>query len=102
MSMITAEYQCQYEVVDARGRITRMADTQSRTAPLDNAASRDEAGRAAWAMWRQLVPYHKVRSVSVTAVETRVDGRWKVQPLAYRFTYAELRDLSPAGSEFAS
>lgn len=78
-----------------------MTDSEARTVSLDKAGARDEAGMAAWSVWRLLVPYHKVQSVSVVGVQTQVDGRWGEQPLAYRFTDAELRDQAPPGSDYA-
>lgn len=100
-SIADAVFRCQYETADHREQITRMIDTETRSVPLDRATHRDEAAMAAWSLWRSLVPHHEVLSVTVIGVDTRANGLWDARPLQYRYTDAELRALSPAGSDYA-
>ncbi len=101
---VNAHYQC-YAVTThkATGRTAGTRESVN-AGTLACYVTREESARhAAWKFWRDLADRHNVHFVQVEHVEYQDnEGRWHLQPLAFRFQGADLRADCPAGSPHAT
>ncbi len=101
--IVDAYYRCHAEVAEPGGATRMVRETIYCAVPSQSITEPDEAERAAWRLWRELVPYHRVMHVIVTGADVKIGGQWHqrdpVRPL--HFDADRLRALCPPGSPYA-
>lgn len=103
--IVNAIYQCRAVATPHRGGPTRSTYEPIHVGTHVAEATHEKTTQhAAWQLWRELIPWHRVDYVDVEHVEWRDrDGRWHRQRLTgHRFQGADLRDLCPPGSPYAA
>ncbi len=102
--IVDTYYRCHACTVSPEGSARMVRETIYCAAPARSVTSREEAERAAWKLWRQLAPYHRVAYVIVTGADVTQGGRWSQQDFTqgHRFEGDELAARSPQGSPYAT
>ncbi len=101
---VDAYYNCRAEVAEPDGSTRTVRESIYCAVPRQSVTDYDEAGRAAWQLWRELTPYHRCLHVIVTGADVKVNGLWHREDPAqpFHFDIDTLRALCPKGSPYAT